>query len=143
MMSEEKKTGCKGQAALELVAVVALLVIISTFLALAFNEREAEFVSDKLRMDARATSETIAQEVNTAAIVGDGYAHSFTLPQTLEFNTNYTVEIENEVQTLTVSWGEGLFQSSAIITSNVTGSVERGKVNTVKNEEGQIVIEAE
>lgn len=137
------RSSCRGQAALELVAVIALLIVISAFLALAMNAREAEFVSDKLRMDASTASNKIAQEINTAAIVGGGYTHSFTLPATLAFNTGYNVSIENSVQTITVSWGEGLFQSTAIISSNVSGGVESGKTNTVKNKEGQIVIEAE
>ncbi len=130
----------KGQAAIELLAVLSLLIIISAFLIFVEADRESQVVSDKLRIDAKSVSETAAQEINTAAIVGDGYQHSFSLPQTIAYSTDYNVSIEQSTQTLSALWGEGLFQSSIIVTSNVSGNFSKG-INSVKNQNGEIIIE--
>lgn len=113
--------------------VFILLLIIAVASFVAFGNAN-QIYADNINRDARRVAELAAIEINTAAGVGDGYSHRFSMPQKLYGNTNYTVFINSNQ--LYISSNARTYMIP-LLAYNITGSIKFGE-NTIKNSKGLI-----
>lgn len=130
----------RAQVAIEAIAIFGLLLFIG--LSFYFFEyiRSMQVLEERLSMDERRVAYALAGEINTAAIVGDGYSHAFELPDSFQAGIDYSVEVNTSFQEVRVNWSESTLNIASIITSNVSGSPRKG-LNTVRNSGGVVFIE--
>lgn len=129
----------KAQVAMETIVYTGILIFVLGISAYVAVQRERMILSERVSIDTRSLAESIADEINIAAGVGDGYSHSFTLPDYIAGSVNYTVEIVNEEQKIYVMRDNASYAAS-ILASNVAGYVKKGR-NVVRNEGGVVAIE--
>ena len=127
----------RGQVAVEALAILALLLFVG--LSFYFFEylRSIQVLEERLSLDERRVARQVADEINTAAIVGDGYEHSFELPTALSGGVDYSISVDTTFQEVAVNWSEGTMNTASIVTANVTGSPLKGP-NIVRNTGGVI-----
>ncbi len=71
----------------------------------------------------------VTDKINTVWVEGEGFSANLTMPSIVA-GSSYDIQIAANTVVMTVS-GENYIRS--IITDNVTGSLEKGSENTLKN----------
>lgn len=89
-------------------------------------------------MDAKRVCDAAAGEINTAESVGDGYSHSFLIPDFIFGRVNFSVQLVPETRTVACSWSGGFYESP-VLAANFTGNVRKG-TNTVTNFAGVVSV---
>ena len=128
----------KGQAAIELFALISALVVIFLVVTIIERDRNTMIYAQRVEMDGKRVAEVASTEINTAVIVGRGYSHRFSLPEFLSDRTSYIISVNTTHQFVELTWVGGYY-IMPIITSNVTGTTKIGW-NSVSNENGMVVI---
>lgn len=129
----------KGQTAVEMIIYIGFMMLILTVAMVSIVDREIILRQERIGMDSKAVAETVASEINIALSVGNGYSHSFYLPDTLFGEVNYTIYIESNAQRVVIDW-EDRSTFLPILTASVTGDPKKG-YNKIINQGGVITIE--
>ncbi len=130
--------GRKGQAAIELFALISALIIIFLVVMVIERDRDEMIYAQRTEMDGKRIAEVVSTEINTAVIVGRGYSHRFSIPEYLASHTGYSLSVNTTHQFVEISWTGGYY-IMPIITSNVTGNPRVG-YNLISNQNGEVVI---
>ena len=131
----------KGQSAFELVMLLIVNLIILLLFVISITPIENRISFERQRVLAREVVMTAAAEIDSAAIVGDGFERRLTVPERLRDNTNFTLIIEPEIQRLMIIWGDqGAALAVKILTANVSGNFTHGP-QVIRNVRGTVVIE--
>jgi hypothetical protein len=129
----------KAQVAMETIVYAGVLMLALGVAAYTAVQRETTILSERISLDARSVAEGVADEINIASGVGDGYSHVFTIPEHLAGTVNYTVEVLNNERKVYVFRGNSSY-AAPVLASNISGSIRRG-VNYIRNEDGVVMIE--
>jgi hypothetical protein len=129
----------KGQISMEMMSYYIILfgVFLVTFIVVVSNQRIIE--EEKTVMDARRILVMAKNEIDVATNVGDGYSHSFFLPQFLQGGVDYSISVSSETQEINIVYNDRNI-SLPLLTSNVTSSIKKGN-NIIKNAKGLITFE--
>jgi hypothetical protein len=118
-------TGIKnGQASIELMVVLSVMLAIFTIMGAIVYKNYIRSNDLKIYISGTRLSNHVADQINTLNAVGDGFATTFTIPESMYGNTNYTINMySNESQIFIegawFSTGGDLRFSSPISTGNV------------------------
>jgi len=117
------------------IGVMLVLFALASYAALSANNS----VQDENDVaDARNIAYLAAQEINVAVEVGDGYSHTFAMPQTLGSGYIYNVTFSPD-RFVYVFWGSNYSYSLPTIASSISGNFSKG-ANTIRNSNGVISI---
>ena len=122
--------------------LLALNLVLFFLFLVAIVPVEDRILFERKQVLAKEILLTASSEINSAAIIGDGYARRFTVSERLRDNTNFSLNIDPYIQRLTIYWGEseGSYGIN-ILTSNVSGEFSHGP-HLIRNVAGTVVIEA-
>ena len=129
----------KMQIAMEAGIFLFLLVLILLALIMFNYNVQQEFLADRNAEDVRKIGETIADNINAAVTVGDGYEGTFTIAFYLSSGDDYDFQLFSAEQRIILNYTTGSY-SARLLTSNVTGTIKKGS-NKIKNVNGGIRIE--
>ena len=129
----------KGQISMEILSYYIILfgVFLLTLILVVANQRAIE--EEKSNMDARRILITAKNEIDIATNVGNGYSHSFFLPQVLQGGGNYDISVSSESQEIRIVYNERNV-TLPLLTNNVTSTIKKGN-NIIKNSKGMITFE--
>ena len=129
----------KGQISMEILSYYIILfgVFLLTLILVVANQRAIE--EEKSNMDARRILITAKNEIDIATNVGDGYSHSFFLPQVLQSGKDYNISVSSEAQEIRIVYNERNV-TLPLLTNNVTSTIKKGN-NIIKNSKGMITFE--
>jgi hypothetical protein len=130
----------KAEISIEFIVFIGILLVFSVFFIGIIGANTRDINESTLFTDAQKISDNIANEINTATRM-IGYYREFYLPEKLVNGQNYSVEINTNFRLVIVKWNNKNVMSN-IETEKVTGNVEPGKNNRIKNEGGLIIIES-
>ena len=131
----------KGQIAVELLAIVGVLIAVLTVFSMMVFERQVVLSDKRFHSDGARLCFVVADEINTALTVGSGYSSSFYVPRTMADAKFFNVTLKPLERRVIISWNGGSdFEQCPIITRNVTGSVVPGD-NRVRNSKGVVIID--
>jgi hypothetical protein len=125
----------KGEVNIEFVVftgVMMFILAVASFAALSASEG---ITADNEVADARRIAFMVASEINLAAEIGDGYVHSFTLPNFLYNSIDYSVAFD-ELRFVSVHWNSKMY-SLPVLAQNVSGTIRPGS-NVISNVNGVI-----
>jgi len=128
----------KGQIAVEFIFYVGIILAILMTVVFVFGSKSKAIYTDKVSMDMQKISELLAEEINIAVSVGDGYSHEFFVPQKAYNGEIYSVIIKPEYYRVYAEW-KNFTYSSSVVTSNITGNFHAGK-NKISNSNGVVYI---
>jgi hypothetical protein len=126
----------KAQIALEYIVYVSVVIFLLAVASYAAATSSAGINADNEVDDARRIAAVVAQEINLAVEIGDGYNHEFFLPAAIYGGKDYTVTF-TEAKFVYVNW-DGKHFSLPVLTANLQGNVNKGGVK-IRNSEGAIV----
>ncbi len=127
-----------GQLTMEFMTYVGIVLSIVLLASYSAMNTGNDVKNSNSLTDARRIASAVAQEINSAVEIGDGYFHSFSLPALLNTAENYTINA-SDGGFVTVDWSEGTY-SLPVLANSVSGSVKKGK-NMIKNTGGVITFE--
>ena len=129
----------KAQISMEVLSYYIILTgVFLVTLVLIVNSQTA-INEEKTILDARNTLVFVKNEVDIAASVGDGYTHSFFLPEVLEGSVDYDISLSGENQEISIVYRDRNI-SLSLLTDNITNTIKRGN-NVIKNTKGMIIFE--
>ncbi len=127
----------RGQASIEMFLFVGLLLVaLMIFSALSFA-RARDFAVGRDFIEAKSVARAAAMEINSAIIVGPGYAREFELPESLFGGTPYVLRTIPSEQLVEITWGESGF-FVPLLSSNVSEATLANGKNTLSNNGGLI-----
>lgn len=137
------KPQMKSQISIDLIIVFSILLVISSSVFVTVNRRNAELISSRSRLYAKAICERIATDINTVFLAGDGTKKTIGLPDSLKDNSNYMINIYPTSHIVEVLWFYGnetrryncpiLFGD---LTGNLTNILDDFNVTNSGNESG-------
>src|SRR3989344_8173034 len=121
----------KGQISMEILSYYIILfgVFLLTLILVVANQRAIE--EEKSNMDARRILITAKNEIDIATNVGNGYSHSFFLPQVLQSGKDYNISVSSEDQEIRIVYNERNV-TLPLLTNNITSAIKKGN-NIIKN----------
>lgn len=127
----------KGQVSIEFIAFLGVMLLILAVASFAALNANSGIAADNEVTEARRLASTIAQEINIAVEIGDGYFHVFNLPATLN-GVNYSATITSNRFVL-INWKNKTY-SLPVLATNFTGTINTGQ-NSIRNSKDVIVFE--
>jgi len=131
----------KAQASIELLITLSLTLLIFIIISFVIFQKFNATTDMKFDMRGQRIANSIAENINEIAIVGDGYSHYFTLPgdiQGLPYMIRfYANESIVEVNTLDMTWASSL--STPRVTCILDICSSDGKITTMQVNETRIV----
>ncbi|MFH0867868.1 MAG: hypothetical protein V1831_01015 [Candidatus Woesearchaeota archaeon] len=125
----------KSQMFIEFFILIGLAFLaVILFVAASANEI-SEFKDTKEFLLIKDLALKLQKEVNIANSVEEGYERSFTLPERLENNVDYYIQIRNN--SLTINSSKAVF-SVAIV--NITGDFNKGQNKIEKKDDGSLYV---
>jgi uncharacterized protein (UPF0333 family) len=124
----------KAQISSEFIAYAAILLVIMSFAVYFAVVTSSDLQVESVNTDAKRLAAQMASEINTAVSVGDGYSRSFSVPDYLYGNTDYTMVVMQ--QRVYIFWNQRSY-SLPVLAGNVTGSPVKGQ-NHISNTGGVI-----
>src|SRR3989344_4479482 len=96
----------KAQVSVEVMSYYSLLLLVFliTLVLIVNNQRSVD--EERTNMDARRLLTLAKNEIDIAAKVGDGYSHSFVLPQVLTDGSNYILAVDTYYQQIYIEYGQ-------------------------------------
>ncbi len=129
----------RAQVSLEVMTYMVIMLLMLTLVSYVAFSKSGEIYREKINLDAKRVTKLLAIEINTAVGVGDGYKHSFFVPEHLYGDIDYTISVLGDYQRVYSRWGGNTY-TVPILTGNITGDVTKG-LNFIKNEDGLIRFE--
>ena len=130
-----------GQASMEYILVMGIVMLIFMVVLMVIYEKNSEIVQTKIFLEAKVVTNSIATNINTISVQGDGYYKYFTIPEKLYGETDYNITLY--INSVELRWGDSpdyyYTWSKSLITANVNGSVNKG-LNKVINCDGTVYI---
>jgi len=125
----------KSQISVEFMFLIGFLTIIS-IAVIAVAGYQLENYNKRIETyRIKDLGESLKKEIETAAIVQDGYIRLLDVPETIEYNINYTL-----TSSATSIYIQGEHYSYSAIIPPIIGSIQKG-TNTIKKINGEIIIE--
>lgn len=123
----------KSQMFMEFFILIGLAFLMTILFIVASANEIGEFRDTKEFLLIKDLALKLQKEVTIANSVEEGYERSFTLPERLENNVDYYIQIRNN--TITINSSKAVF-SVAIV--NVTGDFNKGPNRIEKDNNGRI-----
>lgn len=124
----------KGQASLEFMTMTVLLLLVFAGVYDALATQEIQAAESQVQLQAAATADRVAYELDLALAEGDGFYRTVQLPQEIG-STPYNISVANG--SVRLAWeGSTVFARTAAV--GIIGSIRPG-TNTVRNN-GSVVI---
>ncbi len=128
----------KSQIAMEFLVIFAALGILSLLILNVIKITDTANIVDKYQLEARNIADTVAIQINTIYLLGNGANGDVKLPVTLSNGNTYNLSLDPENHLVSISW-DGERYTAPIVVKNVTLlSVDNDLL--IKNSEGKIVI---
>jgi hypothetical protein len=126
----------KGQAGIEFLVFVSILVLIFTFVLWNDASLQNQLNGIKMNVEAKNFCDKIAFEINSAVRSGNGYSRKFYVEK--EFFGVSNFQISTGDYSIFIDWNKGS-TSSNIIIKNITGAINKG-FNFIENRDGEIYV---
>lgn len=117
--------------------LLGILAGVLAVLSIIFIENQNRIYNEEFLTDAQSLTEFIADEINNAYVIGEGYSRIFDLPSTLFSGKDYNVSISEGL--LLVSWDSGSTYCP-ILAHNIKGSFRKGVINKIRNNGTSIIV---
>jgi len=121
---------------------IVVVVLFTIYYVLIAREQMMEY-SERGKLLAEQLCESATEEINIAALVGDGYSRTFYLPRRMQGYTKYNLTLSRNGLDMTWDGGGDWPGCGILATENATGTInteEYGGMNTIKNIGGMIYI---
>jgi hypothetical protein len=126
----------KGQAGIEFLFFVGILVLIFTFVIWNSSSLQNQLNGVKMNVEAKNFCDKIAFEINSAVRSGNGYNRKFYVEKEFFGVSDFRISTGN--YSVFIDWNKGSIGSSIII-KNITGGINKG-FNFIENREGEIYV---
>ncbi len=132
-LSQRKRL--KGEINEEFMVYTGVMMFILAVVSFATLSATQGISADNEVADARRVAFLLASEMNLASEIGDGYMHSFELPNLLYGAINYSVAFD-EARFISIHWYNKTY-SLPVLAQNTSGTVKTGR-NIISNVNGVI-----
>ena len=125
-----------GQVSVEFMLIFVFFMAILTVVLVAVLQNTEGVYSSTLDLEAESTLSMVKSKLDTALLEGSGFSTRFTLPEILMSSYNYSINISSSSLLLEAN---NRTYSKLLLTNSTAGMLKKGE-NTVRNEDGRIVI---
>jgi len=129
----------KAQVSIELLSLLAVALLLLILFNIWTYRFQSSTERDSTYFDAERVCSLLANEINTAASIGDGYKKHFSLPSKLINYVDYNISVLPSGKLVVVSW-RGRETWCDIISSNISINTLNKGGNIIKNKKGEIII---
>jgi hypothetical protein len=128
----------KAQLSIEFLILLSFILIFFLIVLAVVNQRSAITNQEITNLYAKSVADQLSQEINSIYLGGDGLSKSVNLPEQLQDNTDYYVNILPDSKQVRIFWtreDNEQFYSAPLVNSNMAGMLINlsGQVNLTNN----------
>jgi len=124
-----------GQVSVEFMLIFVFFIAVLTVVLVAVLQNTQSVYSSTLDLEAESMLSMVKSKLDTALLEGSGFSTTFTLPESL-MSYNYSLNISSRSLVLEAN---NRTYSKLLLTNSTEGVPKKGG-NSVRNEDGRIVI---
>lgn len=133
----------KGQSAMELVPIVIVVLVIFVITYVLIAREQVVEHKERNKLITEYLCESAGEEINLAALVGDGYSRTFSLPRRMMGLVKYNLTLSKNGLDMTWEGGGDWPRCSVLVTPNVSGTINTdlyAGLNEIRNVGGWVYI---
>jgi len=127
----------KGQSSVEFMVYIGILLVILSVFLWSSNSLQSRLNEVKIQNDAQQLCDKVAFEINTAVRSGNGYKRDFYMEKSFFGVSDFNITVD--YYTVYLTWNNFSVISN-IITKNITGTINEGRINSIENRGGIIYV---
>lgn len=127
----------KGQSSVEFMIFISIIMMILAIFLWSNMSIQNKITGIKTKVEAQELSDKIAFEINTAVRTGDGYRRDFYVEKDFFGVSEFDISVDD--YSVFIDWYKGSVVSSIII-KNITGTINKGRKNTIENKNEVIYV---
>jgi len=134
-----------GQSAVEMIPIFIVIVLLFSIYYVLVAREQVIAYNERGRLLAEQLCSSAAEEINIAALVGDGYSRTFYMPRRMQGYTLYNLTLSKNGLDMTWEGGGDWPGCGILATENATGTINTdayGGRNSIRNAGEVIYINA-
>ena len=112
----------KAQISVDFIIIISIALIVFLYLFSIIDKRNDELYSTRTSLYAKSVSDTLAFNINSVFLAGNGFKKNILLQNKLKDDTGYNLNIYPTEHLIKIAWNNRQY-SSPILTSSISGDL--------------------